>query len=401
VPASRKKTEFVIKAVSSVGGPSEFLQSMAPHPLVHQELKYDPEFGIYNGRLRSLQYGKVPMEDLYWRLRRQVGLAHTGELAIEIRGPDAEAMINRVFVRDISGMRTGRCSYQLACFADGGMLMDGVLLRLARDRFWYVQGHGEFPVWLKAHAAGFDVEVFDTKAWISQVQGPRAMDVLAEVSDDGMPDPFRYFDLAEIRIAGQPVLISRTGFTNELGWEIYLTPETDTNLIGARILETGAPHGIHTLPAAATNARRIEAGLLLSGIDFDETVTPFAAGLGWAVDLDQPDFIGKAALVRADKAWRTWGLQCEGGIARHGDVLSLEGESAGRVCSSAWSPYLQKGIAIVRLKDSQLGPGSTLDVACEDGITRTAEICELPMYDRAREIPRGKRIDIPEIPGCH
>ena len=149
---SKKSMEFVVKAVSAGGGASEFRQSMAPHPLVHQELPHDPEFGVYNRRLRSLAYGKVAAEDLYWRLRRQVGLSHTGELATEIMGPDAEAMLNRVFAGDVSRMRPGRCSYQIACFDDGGMLMDGLLLRLAPHRFWYVQGDGEFPVWLRAQS---------------------------------------------------------------------------------------------------------------------------------------------------------------------------------------------------------------------------------------------------------
>ncbi len=396
---SKNNMEFVVKPVPSAGGPSEFRQSMAPHPLVHQELPYDPQFGIYNRRLRSLHYDNVRTEDLYWCLRRRVGLAHTGELATEIRGPDAEAMLNRVFTRDVSDMRVGRCSYQLACFADGGMIMDGVLLRLSSDRFWYAQGDGEFPIWLRAHSEGFDVEVFDPDVWISQVQGPRSMDVLAQASDEGMPEHFRYFDLAQIRIGGQPVVISRTGFTNELGWEFYFRSDADTDVIGERIWRAGEPHGMHTIPAAATNARRIEAGLLFSGTDFDDSVTPFAAGLGAFVDLRKTDFIGMAALTRAAKSRRTWGLQCAGGIARHGDTVSLKGKSAGRVCSSAWSPFLQCGVAIVRLDDPKLTPGTALQVECVDGTTRAGEVCELPMYDRAGEIPRGKCTEIPTIPG--
>jgi len=398
VTHSKSNTAFVIKPVPSGDGPSEFRQSMVPHPLVYQELPHDPSFGIYNRRLRSLEYGNVNTEDLYWRLRRQVGLAHTGELATEIRGPDAEAMLNRVFTRDVTRVRVGRCSYQIACFADGGMIMDGVLLRLAADRFWYAQGDGEFPVWLRAHSAGFDVEVFDANVWISQVQGPRSMDVLAQVSDDGMPEPFRYFDLAQIRIGGQPVVISRTGFTNELGWEFYFGSDVDADVIGERILKAGEPYGIHTIPAAATNARRIEAGLLFSGTDFDDSVSPFAAGFEALVDLEKDGFIGMAALAQADKRRRTWGLQCAGGVARYGDTLSLNGEPAGRVCSSDWSPYLQCGVAIVRLDDPMLGPGAELQVECVDGLTRDGEVCELPMYDRAGEIPRGKCTDIPEIP---
>lgn len=394
----KANTQFVVKPVSSAGGPSEFRQSMTPHPLVHQELPHDPDFGIYNRRLRSLHYGNVRTEDLYWCLRRHVGLAHTGELATEIRGPDAEAMLNRVFTRDVSRVRVGRCSYQLACFADGGMIMDGVLLRLASDRFWYAQGDGEFPPWLRAHSEGFDVEVFDADVWISQVQGPRSMDVLAQASDEGMPENFRYFDLTRIRIAGQPVVISRTGFTNELGWEFYFGSDADSDVIGERILKAGESQGIHTIPAAATNARRIEAGLLFSGTDFDGSVTPFAAGLGALVDLGKADFIGMAALAQADKSRRTWGLQCGGGIAGHGDTLFLNRDSVGRVCSSAWSPYLQCGVAIVRMKDPILAPGTELRVECVDGTMRAAKVCELPMYDRAGEIPRGKRTDIPSIP---
>jgi aminomethyltransferase len=390
--------QFVVKPVPSAGGPSEFRQSMAPHPLVHQELPHDPAFGVYNRRLRSLHYGNVRTEELYWRLRRQVGLAHTGELATEIRGPDAEAMLNRVFTRDVTRVRVGRCSYQLACFADGGMIMDGVLLRLASDRFWYAQGDGEFPIWLRAQSEGFDVEVFDTNVWISQVQGPRSMDVLGQASDEGLPENFRYFDLARIRVGGQPMVISRTGYTNELGWEFYFGPDADADVIGERILKAGEPYGIHTIPAAATNARRIEAGLLFSGTDFDDSVTPFAAGLGALVDLEKDDFIGMAALAQADKSRRTWGLQCGGGVARHGDTLFLNGDSVGRVCSSAWSPYLQCGVAIVRLKDPILAAGTELRVECVDGPTRVGKICELPMYDRAGEIPRGKRTDIPAFP---
>ena len=396
---SKSNTAFVVKPVPSGGGPSEFRQSMAPHPMVDQELPHDPQFGIYNRRLRSLEYGNVPTEDLYWRLRRQVGLAHTGELATEIRGPDAEAMLNRVFTRDVSRVRVGRCSYQLACFADGGMIMDGVLLRLAPERFWYAQGDGEFPVWLRAQSEGFDVEVFDAGVWISQVQGPRSMDVLAQASDDGVPERFRYFDLSQIRIGGQPVVISRTGFTSELGWEFYFGSDADADVIGERIMKAGEAYGIHTIPAAATNARRIEAGLLFAGTDFDDSVTPFAAGLGALVSLEKADFIGKAALAEADKRRRTWGLQCAGGVARQGDALSHNGKSAGRVCSSAWSPYLQRGVAIVRLTDPELGPGTKLRVECVDGRTRDGEVCELPMYDRAGDIPRGKCTDIPDIPG--
>lgn len=390
--------QFVVKQVPAGAGASEFRQSMAPHPLVDQELPHDPYFGVYNRRLRSLAYANVGMAALYWRLRRRVVLAHTGERPTEIRGPDAEALLERVFTRSVSRVRVGRCSYQIACDFDGGTLMDGILLRLAPDRFWYAQGDGEFFGWLRAQSEGLDVAVFDPDVWVSQVQGPRSLDVLEAVADEGLPERFRYFDLAEIHIGGQPVVVSRTGFTSELGWEFYLEPFVDARAIGDRIMEAGAPYGMHTLPAEVTNARRIEGGLLFSGTDFDTGVTPFAAGFGGLVELDKGDFIGREALRAADRRNRTRGLKCPGGIACHGRSVRASGESAGRVTSSAWSPYLQCGVAIVRLDDPEAGPGTALTVDCADGRSYTGQVCELPLYDPEGDIPRGRSTGLPSIP---
>lgn len=391
--------EFVITPVSSTGGAREFRQSMVPHPLVHQELPHEPHFGIYNGRLRSISYAKGDTNEIYWRLRRQVMLSHTGELPTEIRGPQAVAMLDRVFTRDVAKVRVGRCSYQIACYPDGGVMMDGVLIRLAEDRFWYVQSDGEFYGWLRAQAEGFDVEVFHPDVWVSQVQGPRSMDVLAAVADEGMPEPFKYFDAEWIHIDGQPVLVTRTGFTSELGWEFYLTPDVDIQSIGQRIWDAGRPYDMDTTPAEVTNARRIEGGLLFAGSDFDETVTPFEAGFEGLIDWDTGDFVGRAALMDADRRCRTWGLTCADATPRHGRSLLLDSTEIGRVTSSAWSPTLQCGVAIVRLDDPDFGPGVELDVVGTDGSTHRATVCELPMYDKAGDIPRGRATDTPEFPG--
>ncbi len=373
-------------------------RAMVPHPLIYQELPYNPEFFVYNHRLASGSMSNATADEVYWMVRRTVVLRHTGELPLEIRGPDAERMLNRVFTRDISKMKIGRCSYQFACYYDGGMITDGVLMRFSEDRFWYGQADGDLFSWLKAHAHGLDVEVSDPGVWISQVQGPCSLEVLKAAVDDDYPDPFRYFDIVETRIAGQRVILSRTGFTNELGWEFYLEPDIDVRVVGDRILEAGRPYGMVPTAAVAFRTRRIEAGLLSAGADFDETVTPFDAGLGEFVDLRKPDFVGKVALEKADKRRRTWGLRVKDGIAQIGKALTMDGAPAGLVCSSAWSPLQRCGVAIVRLDDPDLGPGTMLDVECSDGEVRPAETCDTPMYDQKREIPRGKLVDIPQIP---
>jgi len=387
----------VLPLASTTAGASEFARTMVPHPLVHQELPYGPEYTLYNRRLTAMTMTNGSADDAYWKLRREVILRHTGELPIEVRGPDAERLLNAVFTRDVAKTRVGRCSYQIACDDAGGMMMDGVLVRLADDRFWYGQADGDLTQWLKAHARGMDVAIVDPDVWISQVQGPDSLKVLAAAVDGGYPERFRYFDAVWVSIAGQPVVITRTGFTNELGWEVYLGPEIDAHAVGERILEAGRPYGL--MPVAVGGARRIEGGLLNAGSDFDETLTPYAAGLGAMVNLNKPDFIGKTALQASADRPRTWGLCVPGGVARIGRWLTRDGVSVGRVCSSAWSPFQRCGVAIVRLDDPALAPGTVLDVVCLDDQTRRGETCELPMYDRDRLIPRGQVVDIPEIPG--
>ena len=233
---------FAVKALPAAAArPNEMTHTMAPHPLIHQELPYDPELFVYNHRLTAMHLNNSTPDEAYWRVRRQAILRHTGELPLEVRGPDAERMLDYIFPRDITRTRVGRCSYQLPCYDDGGMITDGILMRLAPDRFWYGQADGDLFSWLKANARGFDVEVRDPGVWISQVQGPNALDILAAAVDGDYPERFRYFDIAQVSIAGQRVRLSRSGFTNELGWEFYLEPHADIRAIGERILEAGKP----------------------------------------------------------------------------------------------------------------------------------------------------------------
>jgi len=377
--------------------PNELARTMAPHPLIHQELPYDPTYFVYNRRLATASMNNLSADEVYWRVRTSVILRHTGELPLEIRGPDAETLLNRVFTRDVAKNRVCRCSYQFACYDHGGMITDGVLVRLASDRFWYGQADGDLFSWLLANARGLDVEVLDPGVWISQVQGPKSFDVLAAAIDDALPQPFNYFDVAEVQIAGQPVILTRSGFTNELGWEFYLLPDTDIDAIGSRILEAGKPFDMTPTSADAFRTRRIEAGLLNAGSDFDETTTPFAAGLGHMLDFDKGDFCGREALLQADQRCRTWGLRTDGGVAHIGRTLKLKGHDAGVVCSSAWSPFQRCGVALVRLDDPDIRPGTALEVACTDGEIHPAQTCTTPMYDEKREIPRGLKDGIPRV----
>jgi len=390
---------FAAKPYHAPGArPRELARTMAPHPLSYQELPYDPAYTLYNGRLTPELLNHATDDEMYWNVRTGVIFRHTGELPIEISGPDAEALLNRVFARNVSKVKVGRCSYQFACYHDGGMINDGVLLRLAEDRFWMAQADGDLLNWYRAHSAGMDVRIHDPNVWVSQIQGPRALEVLAAVVDGDVPAPFRYFDCAEVSIAGQPCIISRSGFTNELGWEVYLLPDTDIPAIGDHILSVGEQFGMIITGTPVFRARRIEAGLLNAGSDFGAETTPFAAGLGHMIDFDHRDFIGRAALEKADRACRTWGMRVTGGVAVLGRAVERDGEVIGRVCSSGWSPFQGCGVCIVRMDDPADGPGTVVSVRGTDGAMLDAELCTLPMYDADRLIPRGKLVDIPHRP---
>ena len=386
---------FVVRALPADGvQPNELARTMAPHPLIHQELPYDPEYAIYNRRLASISLNNYTANEVYWQVRTNVIMRHTGELPTEIRGPDAESFLNLIFTRDISKNRVGRCTYQIPCYHDGGMITDGVLVRLAEDRFWYGQADGDLFSWLKAHAAGFDVEIIDPEVWISQVQGPNSLRVLEAAADEPLGDGFKYFDAREVSIAGQRIWITRTGFTNELGWEFYLPPGIDCQAVGDRILAAGSQFDMKPASAEAFRTRRIEAGIYNAGSDFDYTTTPFAAGLGAMVDFEKGDFIGRDALMTANQRRRTWGMRVTDGVAQLG--ASIAGASDCKVCSSAWSPFQKCGVALVRMKNPDNGPGTKVEVKCIDGQIRPAELCHTPMYDAERLIPRGKLTNIPD-----
>ena len=393
---------YAVKAIPTEHRPpTEFGRSMAPHPLDYLEMAHDPEYMLYNDRLTPSKFGDVTDEEMYWKVRTEVILRNTGELPIEIVGPDAERLLNKVFARDVSKVRVGRCSYQFACYHDGGMINDGVMLRLADDRFWMAQADGDLLNWYRAHAVDddgmqMDVQVFDPNVWVSQVQGPRSLELLEAVIDGAMPEKFNYFDMANVTIAGQPVVIGRSGFTNELGWEFYMTPDIDHAAVGDRVMSAGAAFGVVITGTGVFRARRIEAGLLNAGSDFDATTTPFAAGLGGFVDFDKGDFIGRTALLDADRSCRTWGMRTAGGVAQLGDTITIDGQTVGSVRGTAWSPYLQCGVSIVRMRSAQHGPSTEVSVETADGGTATAVLCTLPMYDAERLIPRGKLVDIPE-----
>jgi len=369
------------------------------HPYHFIERPMGPHYCIYNRRQMACTFDKQTVEEGYWLLRQRAAVLNTGEFPLQFKGPDAERLLDKLFTKDMTKVRVGRCGYGLACYDDGGLIVDGVLVRLAEDCFWYAQADGDFYSWARAHAAGMDVEITDPNIFVSQCQGPASMKILAAAAKDGIPEPFGYFGSAWVDFGGQKVLISRTGYTNELGWEYYTESHHDADALWAHLSAAGKPYGMGLHGLDSMNVRRIEAGILNAGSDFDHTTTPYDVGLGRFVDEHKADFIGKKALESlSNRGNRLWGVRCPSGEPLISAAVSHDGKKVGFVTAGAYSPYLDCGIGIARFDTADYMPGMKIVIGCRDGSEQPGEIVELPFYDKDAEIPRGKLVDIPDGP---
>lgn len=364
-------------------------------PFQHRWLNDDTVMGVYAGRYYATSSGE-DVEASYWSLRRAAVLYDVPERPVEISGRDAARFLDHVFSRRVADMEEGRARYAIACTSDGRLFMDGVLFRLGAERFWYVQPDGALETWLLAHSPGFDVAVTDPHARVLQVQGPRSLRILAAATDGALDERLGYFRASFATIGGQDVYVSRTGWTGEMGFEIYtLGDATDADRVWDRLLEAGEPHGMVFGSLASMEIRRIEAGILDNGTDFDLSMTPFDAGLGAFIDLDKPAFLGRDALLAAGRQKRLFGLRCPGGTPGYGAAITSGGDHVGHVTAGAWSPFLGCGIGYARLDEAGDWAGRALTVHAADGTAMPCEILDLPFYDAGKRIPRGLATERP------
>ncbi len=347
----------------------------------------DTVWGAYSGRLYALSWGDDPVAN-YHALRRNAALYDVPEHPIELTGPQVGDLLARVFCRRLADLAIGRCRYAIACRDDGGILMDGILLRLEENRFWYVMANGEFLPWLHAHAVGLDVTISDPDSSILQIQGPRSFDVLASLWERQAAHALPYFHVRHCTIGGQPMLVSRTGWTGELGFELYtLDPGIDGPSLWNHLLDAGRPFGMVASSLESMGIRRIEAGILDNGTDMDPSMTPYEAGLGRFVDLKAGDFVGRDALRRADKRPLLLGISCPTEVPVAGMGVWLGGLRVGQVTTGAWSPYLEHGVGYVRFDQPGDWLGTEVELAKPSGAS--AKIVALPFYDPEKRIARG------------
>ncbi|NNE23521.1 MAG: aminomethyl transferase family protein, partial [Rhizobiales bacterium] len=264
------------------------------------------------------------------------------------------------------------------------------------ERYWYVQADGAMETWFVAHSGGYDITISDPKSRVVQIQGPASLDVMRAASAGQIDETMRYFQSGYFDLGGQELYVSRTGFTGELGFEIYCSGDaTDHGALWDHLMASGEPFGMEFSGTSSMTTRRIEAGILGNMTDMDMSMTPFEAGLGPFIDMDKGDFVGRAALLNADRRPLLLGLKCSGATPSMGSTV-LDGDTpVGRITASAHSHTLGCGIGYVRFGEPGDWTGRSLRVKLPDGNVHGCDIVDLPFFDPRKEIARGIDKTIP------
>lgn len=346
----------------------------------------DTLYGLYNNRLYPINSASDENSH-YSHMRSKCCLYDVPETPLKIKGNESIKFLNKIFTRDISKIQIGKAGYAIACNHQGGIIMDGVLMRPNDEEFIYVQANGDFLNWAQAQIVDFDALIEDFDSWVLQIQGPTSLDVLEAISDISM-DQFPYYAVCETYINGNSFYISRSGWTGERGFEIYSkNSDFDGVDLWNYILEKGKPAGLMPSDVSSMHIRRIEAGILDYGTDIDQSLNPYEIGLDRLVHIEKDDFIGRNALLETNnKTIRLKGLICEQVALTRGDRLIDNDEELGLVTAGAWSPFLEKGVGLIRLRISK-PENYQIKVVTSSG-TYDARVVDLPFYDKEKLLPK-------------
>lgn len=354
----------------------------------------------------------------YLAVRNAAGLLDVTPLfKYEVAGPDAAAFLSYVWTRDVHRLKDGQVVYGCFCDEAGKVLDDGTITRFGAEQFRMTSADPSYQ-WLDRHTAGFDVQVKDVSANIAALalQGPTSRAILAELCGDEIAK-LRFFYALKTELAGHEVEVSRTGYTGDLGYEIWM-PNAIALDVWDAIMQAGKQHGIHPLGLDALDVTRMEAGFILAGVDYfnsrfaqvdAQKSSPFELGLEWAVHLDRERFIGRDALVAESKRGsgeRLVGLdidwqETEQLYEKHGlpPALCAQGwrdgvpvyqgnRQIGRATSGAWSPILKKNLALATIDGRYSAVGTELRIEATVQYQREkvrATVVERPFYNPERK----------------
>jgi glycine cleavage system aminomethyltransferase T len=359
-------------------------------------------YSVYNHTYHPRHYGDPVAE--YWELLNGVTLWDVGvERQIEISGPDAFAFTDLMVPRDLHKCPVGRCKYVFITAPDGGIINDPVLLRLEENRFWLSLADSDVLLWAMglAHSGGWNVRIREADAAPLQIQGPKAKEVMVDLFGSDILD-LPYYWLRQTTLDGMDVVVSRTGYTGEIGYEIYLHEASrNAERLWDVVWQAGEGHGMKVI--GPSHIRRIEAGILAYGCDITLETNPLEVGYdyGWMVDLDsEGDFVGKAALkrIKAEGVSRLLvGLEIDGApLGSYNDgsmiepfpVLDAAGEPTGSVTSACYSPRLERNIGLAMLPIGLTSLGTQVTVRTPTG-ARGGTVVEKPFVDPRKQTPKG------------
>jgi aminomethyltransferase len=351
-------------------------------------------YTVYNHMLFPICYANL--EEEYWHLIRHVTLWDVSvERQVEITGPDAFAFTNLLTPRDLKRCEVGQGKYVVITGEDGGILNDPVLMRLGENHFWLALADSDVLLWARGLAVNSGMKVQITEPDVSpvQIQGPKAKEVVQALFGEPVLK-LRYYFFLETKLDGIPVVVTRTGWTGEVGYEIYLRDGSRGVELWERIMEAGKPYDLR--PTGPSDIRRIEAGILNWGADITLDTNPYEVGLERLVDEQkEARFIGQEALRRIRAAGPRRILA---GVEIGGDRISFNstkwpveagGKAVGHITSAIHSPRLKKNIGYAMVPAEQARMGTRLEVRLPEGEKRSATVVPRPFVDPEKEIPKG------------
>jgi len=350
-------------------------------------------YTVYNHTFLPIGYDDLERE--YSKLLTDVTVWDVSvERNTEISGPDAYPFMSLLTPRDLSKCAVGYGKYVLLTDENGGIINDPVLLRLEENRFWLAAADSDILLWAKgvAYGTGMNVQVRDLDVAPMQIQGPKSRQLVQDLFGDRVQS-LGYYQFFETKLGTIPLIVTRTGWTGELGYELYLLDPSRGSALWERVMEAGKSHGI--APTGPSDIRRIEAGILNYGIDMTLDTNPFEVGLERLVDLDKSQpFIGKKALrkVQSEGVRRKLaGVEIEGAkldLNMTPWPVRLGNDVIGQITSAVYSPRLQKNIGYAMVPVEHATPGTKLMVETPDG-ERAATVVAMPFIDPTKTIAKS------------
>ncbi|MCF7701098.1 glycine cleavage T C-terminal barrel domain-containing protein [Loktanella sp. M215] len=348
-------------------------------------------FSVYNHMYIPRDFGDP--EQNFWTLVNDAILCDVAvERQVEITGPDAARFVQMLTPRDLSKMAVGQCKYVLITNAEGCILNDPILLRLAENHFWISLADSDILLWAQGVAvhAGLDVTIGEPDVSPLQLQGPKSGEIMQALFGDNILD-LKYYWHRELELDGIPLLVSRTGWSSELGYEIYLRDSAYGDALWERIMAAGMAFGLK--PGHTSSIRRIEGGMLSYHADADIKTNPYELGLDRLVNLEmEADFIGKAALrrIRDQGVTRVQvGVIIDGAPMKGPNTtfwpLTQDGTQIGKVTSAVYSPRLDRNIALAMVAVAHAQIGIEVEVMTPSGPAR-ATVVERPFYDPKKKL---------------